>query len=80
MSYFYGETPDNYEQKCLCILVLDTSGTEGGFMDSALLNSKYQKKLQFKSNLLQEMYSEDKKMKILNQEIRFFRETLNKLK
>lgn len=30
MSYFQGETPDNYEQKCLCLLVLDTSGSMGG--------------------------------------------------
>jgi uncharacterized protein YegL len=30
MSYFHGETPDNYEQKCLCILVLDTSGSMNG--------------------------------------------------
>lgn len=30
MSYFRGETPDNYEQKCLCTLVLDTSGSMGG--------------------------------------------------
>lgn len=30
MSYFQGETPDNYEQKCLCVLVLDTSGSMGG--------------------------------------------------
>lgn len=30
MSYFHGETPDNYEQKCLCTLVLDTSGSMGG--------------------------------------------------
>ncbi|WCL81824.1 VWA domain-containing protein [Saprospira sp. CCB-QB6] len=30
MSYFQGETPDNYEQKCLCTLVLDTSGSMGG--------------------------------------------------
>jgi len=27
MSYFKGETPDNYEQKCLCTLILDTSGS-----------------------------------------------------
>lgn len=30
MSYFHGETPDNYEQKCLCTLVLDTSGSMSG--------------------------------------------------
>lgn len=30
MSYFQGETPDNYEQKCLCTLVLDTSGSMNG--------------------------------------------------
>jgi len=30
MSYFQGETPDNYEQKCLCTLVLDTSGSMAG--------------------------------------------------
>ena len=30
MSYFHGETPDNYEQKCLCTLILDTSGSMGG--------------------------------------------------
>jgi uncharacterized protein YegL len=30
MSYFQGETPDNYEQKCLCTLVLDTSGSMEG--------------------------------------------------
>jgi len=30
MSYFQGETPDNYEQKCLCTLVLDTSGSMSG--------------------------------------------------
>jgi uncharacterized protein YegL len=30
MSYFTGETPDNYEQKCLCTLVLDTSGSMSG--------------------------------------------------
>jgi uncharacterized protein YegL len=30
MSYFQGETPYNYEQKCLCILVLDASGSMGG--------------------------------------------------
>ena len=30
MSYFKGETPDNYEQKCLCTLVLDTSGSMNG--------------------------------------------------
>lgn len=30
MSYFKGETPDNYEQKCLCTLVLDTSGSMSG--------------------------------------------------
>jgi hypothetical protein len=51
-----------------------------GFMDSALLNSQYQKTLKSKNSLLQEMYSEDNKMKILNQEIRLIRETLNKLR
>lgn len=30
MEYFHGETPDNYEQKCLCVLVLDTSGSMAG--------------------------------------------------
>jgi len=30
MSYFQAETPDNYEQKCLCTLVLDTSGSMEG--------------------------------------------------
>ncbi len=30
MSYFTGETPDNYEQKCLCTLILDTSGSMSG--------------------------------------------------
>lgn len=30
MSYFHGETPDNYEQKCLCTLILDTSGSMSG--------------------------------------------------
>jgi uncharacterized protein YegL len=30
MSYFHGETPDNYEQKCLCVLVLDVSGSMAG--------------------------------------------------
>ncbi len=30
MSYFSTETPDNYEQKCLCTLVLDTSGSMQG--------------------------------------------------
>jgi len=30
MSYFSGETPNNYEQKCLCTLVLDTSGSMSG--------------------------------------------------
>ena len=30
MSYFHGESPDNYEQKCLCTLILDTSGSMGG--------------------------------------------------
>lgn len=30
MSYFRGENPDNYEQKCLCMLVLDTSGSMSG--------------------------------------------------
>lgn len=30
MNYFHGETPDNYEQKCLCMLVLDTSGSMAG--------------------------------------------------
>lgn len=30
MNYFHGETPDNYEQKCLCVLVLDTSGSMAG--------------------------------------------------
>ena len=30
MAYFSGETPDNYEQKCLCTLVLDTSGSMQG--------------------------------------------------
>ncbi|RRB02051.1 vWA domain-containing protein [Larkinella rosea] len=27
---FTGESPDNYEQKCLCVLVLDVSGSMGG--------------------------------------------------
>lgn len=27
---FRGESPANYEQKCLCVLVLDTSGSMGG--------------------------------------------------
>lgn len=27
---FTGETPDNYEQKCLCVLVLDVSGSMSG--------------------------------------------------
>ena len=31
MNYFQGETPDNYEQKCLCMLVLDTSGSMAGY-------------------------------------------------
>ncbi len=31
MNYFQGETPDNYEQKCLCMLVLDVSGSMAGF-------------------------------------------------
>lgn len=30
MSYFQGETPDNYEQKCLCVLVLDVSASMSG--------------------------------------------------
>lgn len=30
MEYFHGETPDNYEQKCLCVLVVDTSGSMAG--------------------------------------------------
>ncbi len=30
VSDFLAETPDNYEQKCLCILVLDTSGSMHG--------------------------------------------------
>jgi uncharacterized protein YegL len=30
MNYFQGETPDNYEQKCLCVLVVDTSGSMAG--------------------------------------------------
>ena len=30
MNYFSAETPDNYEQKCLCILVLDTSSSMDG--------------------------------------------------
>ena len=30
MTYFYGESPANYEQKCLCVLVLDTSGSMQG--------------------------------------------------
>ena len=29
-SYFAGETPENYEQKCLCVLVLDVSGSMAG--------------------------------------------------
>ena len=27
---FEGESPDNYEQKCLCLLVLDVSGSMSG--------------------------------------------------
>ena len=30
MNYFEGESPDNYEQKCLCVLVLDVSGSMAG--------------------------------------------------
>ncbi|MBO8730145.1 hypothetical protein INO98_14435, partial [Staphylococcus aureus] len=30
MAYFSGEMPDNYEQKCLCTLVLDVSGSMQG--------------------------------------------------
>lgn len=30
MEYFGGEMPNNYEQKCLCTLVLDTSGSMSG--------------------------------------------------
>lgn len=30
MNYFQGETPDNYEQKCLCILAVDVSGSMAG--------------------------------------------------
>lgn len=30
MAYFSGEMPDNYEQKCLCTLVLDVSGSMSG--------------------------------------------------
>lgn len=29
-NYFEGESPDNYEQKCLCVLVLDVSGSMAG--------------------------------------------------
>jgi uncharacterized protein YegL len=30
MSVFGGESPENYEQKCHCVLVLDTSGSMAG--------------------------------------------------
>ena len=30
MNPFGGESPDNYEQKCLCVLVLDVSGSMDG--------------------------------------------------
>jgi uncharacterized protein YegL len=30
MSFNVNETPDNYQQKCCCILVLDTSGSMYG--------------------------------------------------
>lgn len=31
---FAGETAENYQQKCLCVLVLDTSGSMGEIVDS----------------------------------------------
>lgn len=33
---FGGDTPSNYEQKCLCVLCLDTSGSMGGAPIAAL--------------------------------------------
>ncbi|QIX62725.1 VWA domain-containing protein [Hymenobacter sp. BT18] len=33
---FGGDTPSNYEQKCLCVLCLDTSGSMGGAPITAL--------------------------------------------